>query len=142
MEQRNDVQPLYKRPGAGLPRAFVVLFALGFTLSVGLEAKSGEIPVETKFGCSDPDVPTLMLTVEFPRDTAIIEHALRTEVCKYTEEPIPVTPIFFLRRVKTAPASAEPFGYIWAIRLNEQKTNYWFFWKGEHETMLKRTLGI
>ncbi len=141
MEQRNDVQPLYKRPGFRRPRAFVVMFVLGFSLSVGLEAKSGEIPVETKIACSNSEVPTLILTLAFPRDVTVIKHALRTEVCKHTEEATPVTPVFFLRRVKTTPASAEPYGYIWAIRLSEQKTKYWFFWKGEHEAMLKRTPG-
>ena len=47
----------------------------------------------------------------------------------------------------TAPAAAqdldkEPYSYIWAIHLAEQKMAYWFFWKDEHETMQKRTPGI
>ncbi len=142
MERSDDSQTLYRRPNVGLPRAFIVLFVLGFTLAVGPEAKSGESAVETKFACSDPQIPTLILTVEFPRDTAVIEHALRTEVCQHIDESIPVTPVFFLRRVKTTPTSAEPYGYIWAVRLAERKTAYWFFWEDEHETMLKRTPSI
>ncbi len=142
MERSDDAQTLYRRLNACLPRAFIVLFVLGFTVAVGAEAKSGESAVETHFSCSDPVVPALILTVEFPRDTAVIEHAFRTEVCQHTDESIPITPVFFLRRVKTAPASAEPYGYIWAIRLVERKTAYWFFWKDEHETMLKRTPSI
>ncbi len=142
MERSDDAQTLYRRPNVGLPRAFIVLFVLGFTLAVGADAKSGESAVETKFACSDPEVPTLILTVEFPRDTAVIEHALRTEVCQHTDESIPITPVFFLRRVKTTPNSAELYGYIWAIRLAERKMAYWFFWEDEHETMLKRTPSI
>ena len=142
MERSDDARTLYRRLNVCLPRAFIVLFVLGFTLAVGVEAKSGESAVETKFACSNPEVPTLILTVEFPRDTAVIEHALRTEVCQRTEESTPVTPVFFLRRVKTTPTSTEPYGYIWAIRLAERKRAYWFFWKDEHETMLKRTPGI
>ena len=80
--------------------------------------------------------------MEFPRDVAVIELALRTEVCQYNDEAIPVTPAFFLRKVKTTPASAESYGYIWAIRLSEQEIAYWYFWKDEHEAMLKRTPGI
>lgn len=98
--------------------------------------------METRFACSDPEVPTLILTVEFPRDAALIEHALRTGVCQRADELIPVTPVFFLRRVKASPTSAEPYGYIWAIRLAERKPAYWFFWQGEHATMLKRMPGI
>ena len=142
MERSDDAQTLYRRLNVCLPRAFIVLFVLGFTVAVGSEAKAGESAVETHFSCSAPVVPTLILTVEFPRDTAVIEHALRTEVCQRTEAPIPVTPVLFLRRVKTTPNSAEPYGYIWAIRLAERKMAYWFFWKSENETMLKRTLII
>ncbi len=142
MERSDDAQTLYRRPNVCLPRAFIVLFVLGFTLAVGPEAMSSESAVETHFSCSDPVVPTLILTVEFPHDTAVIEHALRTEVCQRTNESIPVTPVFVLRRVKTTPTSGEPYGYIWAIRLAERKMAYWFFWEDEHETMLKRTPGI
>lgn len=142
MERRDDSQTLYRRPYVCLPRALSVLFVLGLILAVGPEARSGESAVETHFSCNNPTVPTLILTVEFPRDTAIIEHALRTEVCQRTEAPIPVRPVLFLRRVKTTPNSAEPYGYIWAIRLAERKMAYWFFWKSEHETMLKRTPAI
>ena len=141
MEQRNDVQPLNKRPNVRLPKAFVVLSLFGLTLSAGLEAKSGEIRLETNIACSNSAVPTLMLTTAFPRDLTIIDHAVGKGVCKYSEENMPVTPVFFLRRVKTSPDSAEAYGYIWAIRLIDQKTKYWFFWKGEHEAMLKRVPG-
>ena len=142
MIRSDDAQTLYRRPNVGLPRAVIVLFVLGFTLAVGPEAKSGEPAVETNFSCSDPNVPSLILTVEFPRDTAVIETALRTEVCRHTDEPMLVTPVFLLRRVKTTPTSAEPYGYIWAIRLAERKMAYWFFWEDEHETMLDRTPSI
>ena len=142
MQRSDDAQTLYRRPKVGLPRAVFVLFVLGFTLAAGPEAKSGESAVETKFACSGPEVPTLILTVEFPRDATVIKHALRTEACRYTDEPMPVTPVFFLRRVKTAPNSAEPYGYIWAIRLAERKMAYWFFWEDEHESMLERTPSI
>jgi len=142
MERSNDAQMLARRPYIGLPTAFMVLFVLGFTLAGGPEAMSGESAVETHFSCNDPMVPTLILTIEFPRDTAVIEHALRTGVCQRADESIPVTPVFFIRRVKTIPTSAEPYGYIWAIRLVERKMAYWFFWKDEHETILKRTPSI
>ncbi len=142
MERSDDAQTSYRRLNVGLPRAVIALFVLGFTLAVGPEAMSSESAVETHFSCSDPVVPTLILTVEFPHDTAVIEHALRTEVCPRTDESIPVTPVFFLRRVKTTPTSGEPYGYIWAIRLAERKMAYWFFWEDEHETMLKRTPSI
>ncbi len=142
MERSDDAQTLYRRPNVGLPRAVFVLVVLGFALAAGPGAKSSESAVETKIACSSPAVPTLILTVEFPRDATVIKHALRTEACRYTDEPMPVTPVFFLRRVKTTPNSAEPYGYIWAIRLAERKMAYWFFWKGEHETMLERTPSI
>jgi len=142
MERSDDAQKLYRRPKIGLPRTFIFLLLLGFILTVGTETMSGESAVETNLSCSDPRVPILFLTVESPRDTKVFEHALHTEVCQYTDEPIPVTPVFFVRKVKTTPSSAEPYGYIWAIRLAERKIAYWFFWKDEHRTMLKRTTDI
>ena len=142
MERGDDAQTLYRRPNVGLPRAFIILIVLGFTMTVGPETQSGEPAVETHISCSDPEVPILFLTVELARDTAVVEHALRTEICRYTNESIPVMPVRFLRRVKTAANSAEPYGYIWAFRLAVPKMGYWFFWKDEHETMLKRMPGI
>jgi hypothetical protein len=142
MERSDDAQALYRRPNVGLPRAVFALFVLGMTVAVGPEAESGVSAIETNCACSDPQVPTLILTVEFPRDAAVIEHALRTDVCQHTDEPMPVTPVLFIRRVKTTPTSAEPYGYIWAIRLGERKMAYWFFWKDAHETMLKRMPSI
>jgi len=142
MMRSDFTQPSYQRPKLGLPTIITTMFVLGFTLMAAAETKSAEPVVETNFSCSETGVLANYLAAEFPRSALLLEHALRTEACRHTDRPIPVVPAYFVRKVKTNPEDAYPYGYIWAIRLAERKTVYWYFWKDEHEALLKGTPGI
>ena len=136
------MRTLFQRLNANLTRAVIISVVLGFTMSIGMEARSGESAVATHISCADPKVPILILHMEFPDDSAVFKNALRAGVCEYTDESLPVMPVFFLQKVKATSTSAEPYGYIWAIRLINRKVSYWFFWKDAHEAMLKRMYSI
>lgn len=142
MMRSANAQPLYRRPNLGLPVVIITLLVQGGSLMVSAETKSAEAVVETNFSCSEPGVLANILAAEFPRSALLLKHALRTEACRYTDKPLPVVPVYFVRKVKTNPEDAYPYGCIWAIRLGEQKTAYWYFWKDEHEALLKGTPGI
>ena len=138
----NEMRAIFRRHIVELTRIAAIYAVFGFATAVGQVTNTGEPAVETHISCNDPDVPILILQVEFPDDTAIFENALRTEVCEYADELITVTPVFFLEKVKAISSAAEPYGYIWAIRLNNRKVSYWYFWKSEHEVMLKKLHSI
>jgi hypothetical protein len=142
MMRSNITQLSYRRPKFGLPTIITTMFVLGFALMTGAQTKASEPVVETNFSCREPAILANFLAAEFPRSALLLKHALRSEGCWYTDKPIPVVPAYFVRKVRTNPEDAYPYGYIWAIRLAEQKTVYWYFWKNEHEALLKGTPGI
>lgn len=120
----------------------VVTAALILAVATGPRTSASDTVVATKFFCKGPEIPALVLTLAFPREAAVINRALRNKTCRYTDYTLPVIPVFFVRRVRSGPNSAEPYGYIWAIRIAEKQVAYWFFWKNEHEAMLKSSSGI
>ena len=103
---------------------------------------SAEPAVTTKFYCNAPVVPALFLATKMPLNTAIFEKAIREGVCEYNPEPVGVTPLSFVQRIEANPTSIESRGYIWAFRLSGGREGYWYFWKAEHEAMLRDVPGI
>jgi len=105
------------------------------------EAMAGELSVKTKFTCSGPNIPAIILSKVFPQDVAVIVSALGSKDCQYTSEAMRVTPISFIRKMKTSFGAAEPYGYIWAVLRADNEIGYWFLWKDEHQAIRKRISG-
>lgn len=140
--RKTEMPTLYRKLQIGVLWLVVVVITSMSAVTNGAWADAGGTEVVTKFSCNNPEIPALVLTLAFPREAAIVEHALRSEVCRYTDNALPVTPVHFLRQVKAGPDSAEPYGYIWAIRVAGGQVAYWFFWRDEHEAMLEVSPGI
>lgn len=121
-----------------LTRAVMILLAAGVASAIAQDAKTDEAGIVTHISCSDPKVPTLILQVAFPGDVGVFQKALGRNVCRYSDDDQLVTPLYFVAKVEAEPAAAERFGYIWAIRLDDRKVSYWYFWKDEHEELLRR----
>jgi len=133
---------LYRKRHGCVLQLVAVMTSLLSAVAIGIPARASDAVIETKFSCSDPEIPALFLTEPSPREDAIVASAMRSEVCRYTEQALPVTPVRFVRQVKAEPNAAEPYGYIWAFRVSGGQVAYWYFWKDEHEVMLKVSPGI
>lgn len=121
---------------------WLIMTSLLSAIAISLPARAGDAVIETRFSCSHPEIPALVLTEPFPREVAIVASAMRSKTCRYTELALPVTPVRFVRRVKAEPNAAELYGYIWAFHVSGGKVAYWYFWKDEHEVLLKISPGI
>jgi len=121
-----------------LVQTVMFLIVSGIASTIDQDARSDGSEVSTHISCSDPRAPILILQVKFPNDAGVFEHALSNDVCRYTDDDEAVTPLYFFQKVRAEPAAAEPFGYIWAIRLGDRKVSFWYFWKDEHEKMLMK----
>ena len=131
-----------KQIRCGIPFAIQIFVGIGLFVLFLSRPISAQSTVTTKLYCSAPLVPVLFLTTKMPFNTAIFEKAIRDEVCEYNQVPVTVMPLRFVEKVETEPASVERYGYIWAVQLPDESVRYWFFWRAEHEALLKGMPGI
>lgn len=131
-----------KLPRCATTFAIQIAVIIGFFAMTPSTATSAEPSVTTKFYCSVPDVPALFLATKLSLSTSIFEKTIREGICKYSPEPLTVMPLRFIQSTAADSAAVEPYGYIWAIRLVDGTVGYWYFWKAEHEAMLRNVPGI
>lgn len=114
-----------------------VAIALGLVAATASGDQSAEPAIGIKVPCSNPAIVTQFVAAEFPRDIVLIKQAFRDNVCRYIGVRTPVIPVRFIAAVTASPDAAEPVAYVWAVRLPDGEVAYSYFWKADHEVMLK-----